>query len=947
MVIAKNNKNFLDSEIMRSLEKVALKKGLIKADDLEKTASVKEEKNKLELTKDLHNNLISLAVGLKDKGYEKEYNNLIDRIFIHKQAEAHLYRVFDEDGEDLLDFAHPEGDAQVMPGEYGMVETLSSAQKKTIDKVNKVPTGKYAAIDPVVSMSLSFGEAMGPLLEMDSGDIADIVIKPLVRAVKQDFKGTLSDLHKIADLFDRLMKADASDWANHIKNEKAKFSNYDMNQALGIVAENAWVRAHVRYQNQMRNGTFASEIQKVIKKGQNTDLTVSIIINELINLLYSNGVGELIWFGKDPAFYDEDANIIIAQEILKRINSLFKSYLKDGIAVSATWALFKSTMIDKMMDGSWFQTRLVGGNILDVGRLYFAISQDMFKNKHKYIEFLKPNKSPTKPQYHIKNDFVKELKDLSDLLDKLESIRSKHDITKENEENAYKIQNILSKIESSIESASSFTDLVERLKLSGSEHDGWDNIKDIANLKSLINKAINDARAWIPYLEKKAGLKKESDLLPAPPSSKSQSPAGSAYPAPGQSQSYSSVKEIQTELGKIGDLLKQKGALDSFVTTLKETGSRQNPTVPDGIWGGKTIAAIEALNKHIVSSPKLKDVNSIPKTPSAGTVKALKSLSDILAKTKGESKEIGSYGKIPLERKDLLSAWHIYKWSIENNLLEYQQDETGREILDLKKFLTLVNNIRSNAQEQIKTTEDKEDRKKKIVFAQILGNVWNDIYNASVNAGKNRNMSSFPEVIWADELKSSKTVTPGMTGVSLKSLINKTINDAKEWIPHLEKKVTPDGRLADGVQLSFIGGGGGMIPAGYPAKFAAPVSAVLDLSDEQYWDMPEKFRMDYYTWRRASAKSLASSYFARRGGDNLPMDTLEQHSLMYFMDFLRRLGGQISTVFNTWQEDLRDNPTLREKLVNPSEKSMLKWMELIQNKHKDAQEALRASSQRR
>lgn len=132
--------NFDDSQVMRSFEKVAIKKGLVKPEEMVKQASAS-----FTPTQDLDADLLSLASGLRQRGFTKEAEGLEDKFYALKLAETHLYRAIDEDGQDLLDFAHPDGDVRITDSPYGVVETLDSTQKKIVDVVAKKPTGKIAS----------------------------------------------------------------------------------------------------------------------------------------------------------------------------------------------------------------------------------------------------------------------------------------------------------------------------------------------------------------------------------------------------------------------------------------------------------------------------------------------------------------------------------------------------------------------------------------------------------------------------------------------------------------------------------------------------------------------------------------------------------------------------------------------------------------------------------
>ncbi len=137
---------FIESPVMREFARVAAKKGLVEAaPEIVKSASAESE-SKLQIH-DFYGNLVNLANGLRNKGMIKEAESLEDKIFTLKQAEVHLYRAIDEDGDDLLNAAYPDGDVSVSDAKdgNGIVRTPQSAHKKMVEVVSKNPTGKYAS----------------------------------------------------------------------------------------------------------------------------------------------------------------------------------------------------------------------------------------------------------------------------------------------------------------------------------------------------------------------------------------------------------------------------------------------------------------------------------------------------------------------------------------------------------------------------------------------------------------------------------------------------------------------------------------------------------------------------------------------------------------------------------------------------------------------------------
>lgn len=92
----------------------------------------------------LEENLLKLCSELRGNGFDIYADSVEEKFLALKTADTHMYRVHDEDGEDLIEFAHPDGDHNVEDGELGDVETIVSQQKKMKAIVKKDPTGKLA-----------------------------------------------------------------------------------------------------------------------------------------------------------------------------------------------------------------------------------------------------------------------------------------------------------------------------------------------------------------------------------------------------------------------------------------------------------------------------------------------------------------------------------------------------------------------------------------------------------------------------------------------------------------------------------------------------------------------------------------------------------------------------------------------------------------------------------
>jgi len=133
--------DFDDSPVMRELERLEIAKNGIPECKIEKKASTDESDS-------LICKLSSLSKSLRKIGKHNEADSLDIKIVKYVTAEnTHLYRAHDEDGEDLIDFAHSDGAVKVYDskGGYGVVETQITQHKKIVDILNKQPTGKYAS----------------------------------------------------------------------------------------------------------------------------------------------------------------------------------------------------------------------------------------------------------------------------------------------------------------------------------------------------------------------------------------------------------------------------------------------------------------------------------------------------------------------------------------------------------------------------------------------------------------------------------------------------------------------------------------------------------------------------------------------------------------------------------------------------------------------------------
>lgn len=141
--------SFHESEVMRELERQAVKRGHFDPTSEEILASAIYKMNavkKVAATDNVMADLLTLASVLRERGYESQALELESKLGLYKTAETHLYRVHDEDGEDVLNFAHPEGAVQMddRGSPYGKVFSPIEKARIMREVVKKEPSGKLA-----------------------------------------------------------------------------------------------------------------------------------------------------------------------------------------------------------------------------------------------------------------------------------------------------------------------------------------------------------------------------------------------------------------------------------------------------------------------------------------------------------------------------------------------------------------------------------------------------------------------------------------------------------------------------------------------------------------------------------------------------------------------------------------------------------------------------------
>lgn len=170
------NIKFDDSEIMRSFERVAIKKGLAKPEEIKKMAHVVQPTADLKPVDNLTQNIMKLCSGLRESGFNK-YADEVEKKFLNLKQAQTLYETSKEKGEDLIDMAHPEGSYTLkdVDGD-AMVETIVEQNKKIQNIISKTPKGKLASQDIINMVKIVLAEEPNPI-NQKYADLVNSLVK--------------------------------------------------------------------------------------------------------------------------------------------------------------------------------------------------------------------------------------------------------------------------------------------------------------------------------------------------------------------------------------------------------------------------------------------------------------------------------------------------------------------------------------------------------------------------------------------------------------------------------------------------------------------------------------------------------------------------------------------------------------------------------------------------
>lgn len=210
---------FEDSVVMRSLEKLAKEKGLVKEESITKTAS-----KTVTASDNLTENVLTLCAGLRERGFQKQANELETKFMTLKQAQT-LYETSSEKGEDLVDAAHPKGSHKLegVDGDEAVFETILDQHLKNIKMIDKKPTGKLASSKDIlgaVKKVLGEGPPAAPAAEISTG-----LTQPVINYIQGFFKNIDEN---ISSTWDNLFSGVNSEGVvayNRLKNNMWKHMN--------------------------------------------------------------------------------------------------------------------------------------------------------------------------------------------------------------------------------------------------------------------------------------------------------------------------------------------------------------------------------------------------------------------------------------------------------------------------------------------------------------------------------------------------------------------------------------------------------------------------------------------------------------------------------------------------------------------------------------------------
>ncbi len=265
---------FDDSAVLRSLEKIAIDKGLVKGSPTIKSAEHLMMGRDLTPGVNLSESIIKLCAGLRREGLHKHAED-IEKNYVHYKKAQTLYETSKETGEDLIDFAHPEG-GHVLKDVEGKhkVMTVTERQEAIKRTLSKEPTGKLSVAEAIQAVKRIFATAAEETRKMTLQEYKDSLQSSITKLVSRITSG----ISAVYGLVDPIMyrNNDNNNMNGFIDDLKKDPSLKNLNQILSLVSlareesrpaygmgvdESTWTVANGQYASIISNINAA--IQKV------------------------------------------------------------------------------------------------------------------------------------------------------------------------------------------------------------------------------------------------------------------------------------------------------------------------------------------------------------------------------------------------------------------------------------------------------------------------------------------------------------------------------------------------------------------------------------------------------------------------------------------------------------------------------------------------------------
>lgn len=373
---------FHQSEVMRELERQAARKGHFEPSPEETVdaAAHKTAQNFIpSRTGNWYNDTMNLVTALRNAGYKKSAADIEEKATNMKFAEVHLYKAIDEDGDAFMDYAHPEGDTEIIPAQdgRGKVERTTTTHDKMLDVLHKKPTGKlYGAASFVLNREVK--EAALDVLKtaQDVGAIDEIKKKfESIQRIINNVGSIVSDTSlNFGNIIGKIFHGNASAVALYVK-----YSDVTLQKLQNLLYAYKFF-----YWNGSKYVVNTNQANKVISshalKNQNA----------LIAACNAIGIDAEPYFrvayGSDsiPLISDENKAVELAGKVLGSTNFLWKTTFGEPIVRNA------NENVKKVYNNFIAEMKTIlpvtSEGIIDRGEINYSVAINKLKNAKKSLD---------------------------------------------------------------------------------------------------------------------------------------------------------------------------------------------------------------------------------------------------------------------------------------------------------------------------------------------------------------------------------------------------------------------------------------------------------------------------------------------------------------------------------------------------------------------------------